>query len=77
MYGFIGAWLEDTPMKPTTTYRQRRDLMLKKFSTVKILDEFTETTRRKGIVIVYKRGRKCFRRRYSRYNKKMEGKTVN
>ena len=46
-------------MKPTTTYRKRRDLMLKKFSTVKILDDITETTRRKGIVIIYKRGRKC------------------
>ena len=40
-------------MKPNITYRKRRDLMLKKFSTTKILDELTEVTRRKGLVIIY------------------------
>lgn len=46
-------------MKPLTTYRKRRDLMLKKFSTVKILDELTEVTTRKGLVAVFTRGRRC------------------
>ena len=46
-------------MKPTISYRRRRDLMLKKFSTTKILDELTEATRRKGLVIIYRRGRHC------------------
>ena len=40
-------------MKPNIKYRKRRDLMLKKFSTTKILDELTEVTRRKGLVIIY------------------------
>lgn len=46
-------------MKPTISYRKRRDLMLKKFSTPKILDKLTEVTRRKGLIIIYKIGRHC------------------
>lgn len=46
-------------MKPTISYRRRRDLMLKKFSMQKIISQLSEIVRRKGLVIVYKIGRPC------------------
>lgn len=46
-------------MKPKTTYRQRRDLMLKKFSTKTISSILEEEILRSGLLIVFKRGRPC------------------
>ena len=46
-------------MKPKTTYRQRRDLMLKNFSAKSISAVMAEEILRSGILLVYKRGRKC------------------
>ena len=46
-------------IRPTTTYRRRRDLMLKKFSMQKIIRQLSEVVRRKCLVIVYSKGRPC------------------
>jgi len=46
-------------MKPTTTYRQRRDLMLKKFSTKTISSILEEEILRSGLLIAFKKGRPC------------------
>jgi len=46
-------------IRPTTTYRKRRDLMLKKFSIQNIIEQLSEVVRRKCLVIIYDRGRPC------------------
>ena len=47
-------------MKPKPiTYRQRRDLMLKKFSTATISSILEEEILRSGLLILFKRGRPC------------------
>jgi len=46
-------------MKPITTYRQRRDLMLKKFSTKTISSILEEEILRSGLLIAFTRGRPC------------------
>src|SRR3989338_8098900 len=46
-------------MKPITTYRQRRDLMLKKFSTATISSILEEEILRSGLLIAFKIGRPC------------------
>ena len=55
----MGGLKEDTQMKPTKTYRQRRDLMLKKFSTATISSILEEEILRSGLLITFKRGRPC------------------
>ena len=55
----MGGLKEDTQMKPKTTYRQRRDLMLKKFSTATISSILEEEILRSGLLIEFKRGRPC------------------
>ncbi len=46
-------------IRPTTTYRKRRDLMLKKFPMQKIIGQLSEVVRRKCLVIIYDKGRPC------------------
>ena len=41
---------EVIPIKPTIKYRKRRDLMLKKFSMQKIIEQLSEVVRRKSLV---------------------------
>jgi len=55
----MGGLKEDTQMKPITTYRQRRDLMLKKFSTATISSILEEEILRSGLLIAFKIGRPC------------------
>jgi hypothetical protein len=54
-----GWFRRHTPMKPNISYRKRRDLMLKKFSSPKIVEVLTEATIRSGICLTFKRGRPC------------------
>ena len=46
-------------MKPNCSYRKRRDLMLKKFSTLSVHNALVEETRRKSLVIIHNLGRPC------------------
>ena len=46
-------------IRPSTTYRKRRDLMLKKFSMQNIIGQLSEIVRRKCLVVVYSKGRPC------------------
>lgn len=46
-------------MKPQTRYRQRRDRMLKKFSTKSIFNILGEVVNRSGLVVIYKIGSPC------------------
>ena len=47
------------PMKPTITYRKRRDLALKKFSAPAIVSVLAEALRSSGIVLAATLGRPC------------------
>lgn len=46
-------------MKPTISYRKRRDLMLKKFSIPSVQNVLVEQVRRKSLIIIHKLGRPC------------------
>ncbi len=46
-------------MKPNITYRKRRDLMLKNFSSLTISNILGEEVLRSGINLVYQKGRPC------------------
>jgi hypothetical protein len=46
-------------MKPQISYRKRRDLMLKNFSSFSITNSLGETILRSGILIISRRGRPC------------------
>lgn len=50
---------EVIPIKPHKTYRQRRDLMLKNFSSLAITNVLSEAILRSGLLIISKRGRPC------------------
>ena len=46
-------------MKPQISYRKRRDLMLKNFSSLSITNCLGETILRSGLLIISRRGRPC------------------
>lgn len=46
-------------MKLKITYRKRRDLMLKNFSSLSITNSLGEVILRSGLLIISKRGRPC------------------
>ena len=46
-------------MKPSITYRKRRDLMLKKFSSLSIISALSEIIVRNGIILSFHLGRPC------------------
>ena len=54
-----GWFRRHTQMKPKISYRKRRDLMLKNYSSQKIILILGEEILRSGLLLVSKLGRPC------------------
>ena len=55
----MGGLEEAKPMKPKITYRKRRDLMLKYFSSSSVVAILAQSLRDCGMPLVFNRGRPC------------------